>query len=343
MTDGPHHVTVEVITDAASLEPLEGEWQDLWARCPRARVFQRPEWLLPWRRHLGPTAPRVLALRRGGALVGLVPLACFRRGDQRVLGLLGGGVSDVLDALIAPAHLDAAADALHQHLARPSERWDVLDLERLPPGSPLLAPGLLPGRDEVDVQEVCPVLRLPGCVADLRDVVSRRLLAELDAARRRLARLGQVSIARVRGDAVPAALERLLQHRGGERWSRRSAAGALADPKVQAFHREAAAALERSDLLRVHALRLDGRDVALLHALRDRDRVACYLGWFDPALERHDPVGLLLRAAIEDAVRAGARTLDFLSGREPWKYRWGGRDEPLFRRVLRPTAHRGAA
>lgn len=327
-------ISAEVISEPNHLERLQGEWQALWQACPHARVFQRPEWLLPWCRHLGPTAARVLAVRRDGALVGLVPLTYYRRGQERVFGLLGGGVSDVLDALIDPAHEDAVGAALLQHLGRALEPWDALDLERLPRGSPLLRLDLPRTHEELLVQDVCPVVALPLTPGDLGDVVSRRLLKDLDAAWRRLGRRGRVEAARVTQAEVPEALEALFRLHGA-RWSRRGAAGALAAPAVQRFHRDAAAALARSGLLRMHALRLDGQLVAVVHALRDRRRVAYYLGGFDPALEAFAPGALVLRAAVEDAIRTGATEFDFLSGREPYKYRWGGRDEPLRRRVLR--------
>src|SRR5687768_7476229 len=68
------NVEVDELVSLESLEDLQPEWATLWERAPRARTFQRPEWLIPWIRHLGPLDPCVLTLRRRGSLVGVVPL-----------------------------------------------------------------------------------------------------------------------------------------------------------------------------------------------------------------------------------------------------------------------------
>jgi CelD/BcsL family acetyltransferase involved in cellulose biosynthesis len=39
---------------------------------------------------------------------------------------------------------------------------------------------------------------------------------------------------------------------------------------------------------------------------------------------------------IEEAVREGARAIDFLRGREDYKYRWGAKDRETVRRRVRP-------
>lgn len=333
------HTAVQVVSDLADLERLAPEWQALWQRCPDARVFQRPEWLVPWHRHLGPTAARVLVIRSGDRLVGLVPLTSYRRQHERALGLLGGGVSDVLDALVDPEHDDAVAAALQRDLARALDPWDVLDLERLPGVSPLLRLPLPRTESEVSLQVACPILRLPSCAADLRDVVSRRLLAAVDDAWRRLSRTAQVTLERVSADEVAPTLDelwRLVRARGrcpGQRPGLETAA-------VQRFHADAASAFGPAGHLRLHVLRVDGRVVGVLYALRERRRVTIYVSAHDPALDAFVPADLLVRAAIEDAIGSGATHVDFLAGRAPYKYRWGGRDEPLYRRIVR---HAGSA
>ena len=45
----------------------------------------------------------------------------------------------------------------------------------------------------------------------------------------------------------------------------------------------------------------------------------------------------ILGAVIEDAVKLGKRSIDFLRGREAYKYAWGAQDTPTFR--LRARKH----
>jgi CelD/BcsL family acetyltransferase involved in cellulose biosynthesis len=340
------NIEVDELVSLEALEDLAPEWATLWERAPRARTFQRPEWLIPWVRHLGPLDPWVLTLRRRGRLVGVVPLAHFRRGRERVLGLLGGGVSDSLDALLEPSCEAAAARALLAHLLRRRDRFDVCDLERLAPGSPLLA--LRPGpawRDVVRAQDASPVLRLPRRVDELALLASPRLLRGLDAAWRRAARGGPVDVRTATAEDLSEALDALFRLRAA-RWARPPRASVLPDETARRFHAEVAAGLLRRGALRLHVLRLDGRIASVLYAFRERRRVAAYLSGFDPALRRLSPGGLVLRAAIEDAILSGASEFDLLAGRDAHKYRWGAEDEPLLRRALRlaePARHTKAA
>ncbi len=63
-----------------------------------------------------------------------------------------------------------------------------------------------------------------------------------------------------------------------------------------------------------------------------------YLGGFDPALRAASPGAVLLARVAEEAIRSGLRRLDFLRGREAYKYAWGAVDRPAVRRVLAPRA-----
>ncbi|WP_438035696.1 GNAT family N-acetyltransferase [Sorangium sp. So ce204] len=55
------------------------------------------------------------------------------------------------------------------------------------------------------------------------------------------------------------------------------------------------------------------------------------------------PGVVMLASAIEHAAREGARTVDFLRGREPYKYDWGAVDRWTFRRRLRRRGALGGA
>jgi CelD/BcsL family acetyltransferase involved in cellulose biosynthesis len=149
---------VEVVTSPRGLEALQGEWRWLWARCPTATAVQRPEWLLPWYRHLGayfsPRPPWVVTLRSEGRLVGLAPLAVREENGARVVRLLGEGLSDSPDVLMDPELAPHGGQALFDWLARNGEHWDLCVFEQLREDSPLLRTPVPPGWGErTEVQE----------------------------------------------------------------------------------------------------------------------------------------------------------------------------------------------
>ncbi|QJE72408.1 GNAT family N-acetyltransferase [Aerophototrophica crusticola] len=149
----------------------------------------------------------------------------------------------------------------------------------------------------------------------------------LRTARNRLDRLGRVAIRQVSGPDISPALDALFTLHAA-RWQQDGEAGVLADPLVQAFHRQAAPLLDAAGLLRLYALDLDGRTVAVLYGLAAKGRFHYYIGGHDPALAACSPGSLLLSHAIDRATAEGCTLFDFLRGQEPYKYRWGATDRP---------------
>src|SRR3954469_3482533 len=100
-------IGVELIDSITKLLDLRDEWSELWDSDPTATVFQHPDWLLPWTRHLWRGGKlRVVTMRHGSRLVGVAPL--FVWGDGRV-AWLGSGLSDYLGMTTAPEFADEVA------------------------------------------------------------------------------------------------------------------------------------------------------------------------------------------------------------------------------------------
>jgi CelD/BcsL family acetyltransferase involved in cellulose biosynthesis len=151
---------------------------------------------------------------------------------------------------------------------------------------------------------------------------------------RRAERLGRIDYETASAATVAEVLEALFELHSA-RWERLDAPGVLADSAVQAFHRAAAPALLQANLLRLHALRLDGRIVAVIYALHARNRGYYYVSGFDAEFAGISPGTLSIGHAIEQFVREGAREVDFLRGRERFKYFWGACDRPCYGRMIR--------
>ncbi len=103
---------------------------------------------------------------------------------------------------------------------------------------------------------------------------------------------------------------------------------------MERFHRQAAASLAACGIVRLHAMRLDGRIVAVVYLWIERGRAYSYLGGFDPALARFSPGALALEYAIAQSFREGARLFDFLRGEESYKASWGAKKDITQRLLL---------
>ncbi len=312
-------IEIAIATTDAQLAELADAWDALCDRCPSATPFQRPGWLIAWRRWFGAGGqPRAVVVRRGGRLVGLVPLEL--RGG--VVRLIGEGISDYLDAIVEP-DLDAAT--LTDGVRRAGQGARALELAALRPGSTLLGLAL---SGTIVPSTASPVVALEAAR------IPRRLAYEL----RRLDRCAPRW--EDEGEDPRALVAGLFElHRA--RWAARGQPGVLDDPGLAQFHEDVAANLHRRGLLRLVGLVLDGRLRAVLYGFADHGRFLFYLSGFDPAIARLSPGRLLIARVLERMRDDAAFELDFLRGCEPYKYEWGAVDRPssIYRATIGEERH----
>jgi CelD/BcsL family acetyltransferase involved in cellulose biosynthesis len=324
---------IEAVTTGAGLEALAPAWHDLWRRAPAATPFQSPAWLIPWWREIGGGELRVLVARQDGRMVALLPMYLQHDGEGGKLLPLGIAISDYLDGLFEEDVGVMAAEALLRHLAGRDD-WRRCELHPLRPGTPLLEAGASPGMtDEVLAFEPCLVVEVPAAARELRDVLPSKIRDNLRYFRGRAERAGRVSFETATAAILSDFVEALFRLHDA-RWHQLEQPGVLADPAIRRFHRAAAPVLLSSGLLRLHALRLDERLIAVMYALHARGRAYCYLCGFDPEFGAVSPGTLILGRTVEQAVREGAREVDFLRGQERFKYFWGVRERPCYGRML---------
>jgi CelD/BcsL family acetyltransferase involved in cellulose biosynthesis len=313
---------IETITSSADLAALEPEWTGLWRRDPNATPFQSPMWVLPWWQHFGAEEPLAIALRgEGGTLDCLAPLYVLRDDDESLGMLIGTGMTDYLDLLAAPgADLQPVASAI---AAQDCMLWDF---QQLRPSSPLLAlPPPESFGETVEDQEPCPVLAIEGAGDELQNLLSTHFRKKIRYYRRSLERRGTVTYE----SATSANLEELLAalyDLHAKRWQQRNLPGVLGDDLVQSFHREVAPRMLAAGALRMYAVRIDGRIVAVFYGFAHHGTVYYYLSGYEPELEKLSIGTLIVAHAMEQAVRDGAVAFDFLRGAEEYKYAWGATD-----------------
>src|SRR5437667_9844664 len=136
---------------------------------------------------------------------------------------------------------------------------------------------------------------------------------------------------------LPAFLDAIVKLHS-HRWSQDGLAGMFSDPAIRKFHRLVAPQLLEKGILRLYGLRAEGQLIAALYALFEKETAYYYLQGVDFGGRWVSPGTQILGAVIEDALREGKKKIDFLRGRESYKYLWGAFDQPTFRlSTLRPT------
>ena len=311
-------MTTELLTTDEAVAALAEEWRALWQAVPTATPFQSPDWLLPWWAQFGTGRPRVATLRCAGRLVGVLPLYVLDEGETSKLLPFGVGITDDLDALVAP---EAAGASGLLAAALAGAEVECCDLPDLMPGAHLLEAAAPPGWTETRwTGPPSPVVALSDSFDGLLRGVSRGTRRYYQQAERR-AVAAQVCVERGGPELLPALFD--LHAR---RWRARGEAGVLADARVQAFHRAALPGLLATGAARLEVLHLADRQAAAHLSLLAAGRVFHYLTGFDPAFEAERPGTILLGRLLADAIAEGRREFHFLRGNEAYKYVWGGVD-----------------
>lgn len=325
---------IEVVGSVESAGQLFTEWQKLWNVIPSALTFQRPEWILSWMQSFHPRELFLVTIRHKQQLVGIAPCLFYERrvqGDslERVLGLMGGGVSDYLDILLDPRHAQNVMHLFWKRLCEEKSHYDVIEFTDLPASSCLLQNSGEPLIAENRQHDRCSFLSIPQGAKELKKVLPPHKWENIRNARNRLRRSGGGEIEIASENALDTALADLFRlHRA--RWAQESLPGVLNEHSVCEFHRNIAPALLRKNVLRLYSLRLNGSCIASGYIFFEREQALCYLHGYDPEFSRLSPGTLILAAVIEDAIREGKRMVNFLRGEEEYKKSWGIKSENTF-------------
>jgi CelD/BcsL family acetyltransferase involved in cellulose biosynthesis len=132
----PHgqRLDTAVLRDTREFASLEEEWDDLYRHSPRATPFQSWAWLYSWWECYGEDYElRLVAVREGGLLVGLLPLMLERRwGFGRLLLIGGNAMTPYKDVLAREGWEQEVAEAGARAL-KGLGGWRVADLRELRP------------------------------------------------------------------------------------------------------------------------------------------------------------------------------------------------------------------
>ena len=304
-------------------------WQELWARCPEATVFQRREWLLAWWQTYGTAEHRLhlIAVYEAGALVGLAPL--YRKPRQLkelfvpVLGLLGDGHSDYQLLLAQDGRADVTAlmvEAL-QELVQQGHNLYLNEVRSHSALAAALVRQVSAGLTGLHVaaRTPCPRLTVRGNAEGVAAVLRKQSLRRHQ---KQLAALGQVVIRHHHTAAEIAPLLPTLFAQHIARWQGTAHPSLFLQPDNRRFYELMTAPMAGCGALLLTTVTVDERLAALHLGLRSGDDLLWYKPSFDPALQHVGPGEVLLQALLLHAQAIDASALDFTRGDEAFKRRF---------------------
>jgi len=335
---------VEVYTAVSAFHDLRAEWCQLLSQLPFQSVFFTPQWQETWWRHFGTTRQlHMLTVRSSeGTLQGLAPLMSSNGidGPPR-LELLGDlELCDYLDVFMVPAQQREVGRAVVEYLVGHGNDEMELCLQNLCQYSstPEVFHDHLSNRGltvEVEQIETCPTVMLPpdwdAYLATLRGKDRHELRRKLRRAE------AAVRLAyRVTSDAAQLD-EDIDTFMALHRMSQQDAKQGFMTPEKEAFFRDMARQLWPQGWLDLAFLSADGEPIATLCCFAYGSTYAAYNSGYHPAYAELSAGIVLFAERIRTAIARGFTAFDFMRGNEPYKYRFGAMDRPLYQLLARTT------
>ncbi|MEN9846321.1 MAG: hypothetical protein RIS36_1468 [Pseudomonadota bacterium] len=349
----PPYTSSIVELSPGDIDALEEEWGALVSEGEYSEPFFQPYWFRAFAQsfHRGKPAPFVI-VRRGGELTGILPL---RRSSRflgkipaRSLSSLSGIHSCRFDFICDSRHKNSVAESAWKVLEEDTS-WNVIEAHNVPEGGGFEALMRHADRSGYLVARwptlLSPYLNIPvGAKDGLQNCPARykRDRKRLESRSRKFQEEGEVSF-EVLNDFDESFFQEFL-HLEGAGWKGRAGGSIDRDPTIIEFYREALGRAASKGHLRMCALTLNGRRVAMELALVTAN--TCYSPKiaYDESLSKFGPGQLMVRRIIQNLADQGIERYDLLGPRARHKALWAGEVRPhahcfIFRPTLAGTAY----
>lgn len=308
------------------------EWSALHEVDPYRNVFSSPEWGRVWWEEFGEGKDLLGLSFCNPDPVGLILLMVDETNRGRRLRLLGGDdLTDYLGPVVAdPSFLPDLTQALVEFLGA-SEGWDYFDAKSLP--VPFgFAEWLVEAADRqgfdftISQDEVSAVIALPGSFDHYQRSLSKKRRHELRRKLRRVDReVGTSRLATADQDTLEIDVKRFIEmHRLSE-----GEKGRFMNPQRARFFSKVAKIFSQADMLSLDFLEADGEAIAATFSFRFERSLYIYNSAYSPDHKRLSPGLVLAARLVERSIEEKFRVVDFLSGRERYKFDLGAVALPM--------------
>ena len=329
-------LSVEVLTDEAGFDRIEGDWDELVESSRQRVYFLRWDWNRTWWRTYQPAGSQLFLVtcrEEKGRLVGLAPLYLIQR---RTVGIphvrealfLGTGIytetSEYLDIIVRQGFERQVIDSIVAFL-RENREWDRLWLYDIQATSDTLAYLLsaLGSEARTSACNQSHYIDTSGDWTTVKNRLGKTLRSNLDRQIRRFFRHHSCEFRRVeRADLLQAALERfVILHQA--RWQSKGEAGSFALPRFKEFLTDVMRSSIAKGNLRLWTLEVDGEIEAVLLAFFDNGVAHYFQGGFNPAYAKESLGTVMIGLCLKDCVEAtDVREFDFMGGEADYKTHW---------------------
>jgi CelD/BcsL family acetyltransferase involved in cellulose biosynthesis len=327
----------EVISNREELDSLTKEWDRITGNGDFTSPFVGPDWLVTWWECFGHGQElRVLVLRSGGGIRGIVPLSLgvssFYGIGARRLGIPFNDHIPRCDLLV-PDHSREAYEAMWRYISACRHQWDVAEFPQLPAdGDGLERMRECLHRSGCKTGEwqgaASPFLPIEGSWSRYFQALPAKRRANLRNRRRRLARYGDVEfeIVSSQKDLKQALVDGYRIEAAA--WKGARGTAIQSSPEVRQFYTRLAYRMARRGALRLCFLRIASHRVAFAYMLEVQDKIYLLKQGYDPDYAQFSPAIQLIVETLQYAFSSNLKEYDFLGADERWKFEWTSHVRP---------------
>lgn len=312
-------------------------WNELLFRSEQNTVFLTHQWLEAWWRSFGKEYEFSILVARDddGTLMGAAPLMAS---DHRLSFVANQEVSDYCDFIIDAEKTDRFYELLLECLQQSYAHIINVELINIPSSSPTLIslPRIARGRGfscSIFESETAPILSLPTSYDTYIGSLERKKRHELRRKLRKLESLGHISIQSKRDpQGLNAAIQDfIILHRESsaskkEFWKKEG---------MTDFFILLTQLFSLQQWVEVNLLYFKDKLIAGLLNLVYTDNLYLYNVAFNREFSPFSPGFFLINNTIRRAIEENKKVVDFLRGREKYKYSFGAKDSKIFSLILK--------
>ena len=280
--------------------------------------YLHPGWIEAWWSAFGAGELDIRTLRRGGRLVGVLPMAWAH-------GMAGSTANYHTPAFGILAEDGEATLALSRELfaAKPTH----ISITSLDPAAETInacqhAAGEAGYKLVIRSYQRSLYIDLKGTWEGYESGLGRNLVRNLRRARRHLEQEGALAVEMTGGRQH---FEESLQEAfavESSGWKGLGRTAIESNPRTREFYTDIARWAAAQGMLRLYFLKLGDRPLAMYFALVHQGVCHLLKGGYDPAYRRYSPGNLLMHIVIQDCFAAGLTRIELNGDAEPYKFRW---------------------
>lgn len=322
------------ISNVQEIVKLKEGWKKLFLNSTDVTPFQSWEWNLEkiYKFTTSEKPKIIVGYNKKNELIGLAPLKLkrYKFTNIKILEFIGTGPSDYLDFLVDQEYKYYFISSLF-NLIKNSGDWTILNFNNLRESTVNLITSCLPF--EINKQDVCPCICLPGSMKKYENVVHKRELKSIKRQLRKLLPKNRLEyIVKDSSVSLKEDVDIFINLHQKRHNSKGERGRFFTETRKENFH-DISKLLYEAGILQIEMLKIDSQIAAINYILVWNNRKYNYLSGMNPDFANFKPGKILIYYMINDAINKGCNVFDFLQGAEKYKYFWTNEEIQLYSAV----------